>query len=406
MKNTAATSSLSLMNPTRTIVTNFSTSQKDNGEHSESYDDGVWVLETCRNDSSSWIGCALSNNTIQVYDANRLQLIQSYHDNGTPKREKITTDLVTGRTENLLASSSSDGFISIFDIRQQAAALRFKISKDKEEEALSVDLGFGGTVAVVGSSRAKIHFFDLRGGSSNSNNNEKLLLGTYRDAHIEDVTRVRFRPDSSYLVSASEDGLACVFDVSKTSEESALQAVLNAQSPLRKAGFFGPSYEGVYCLTGSETLSVWHHDTAQRICDFGPNLRQDLTGLFAQQQQQVEIHYLVDCDWNTQNQQLSLLAGSHNGDGAVFRVDAGRITPLHTLHNGHRGDIRSCCHLNNNQHHNGVFATVGEDARLCEWNPQAQQGTSTVVQKNSSGSGPPARRRKTSSKTAKKSSPY
>jgi WD40 repeat protein len=226
-------------------------------------------------------------------------------------------------------------------------------------------------------------------------------LGSYVDSHTEDVTQVRFQPGetagetTSLLVSASEDGLACIFDTNQPSEEAALQGVLNVQTPLRQVGFFGPSYEGVYCLTGSETLSVWHHDTAQRICDFGATLREELTSVIG-----TPVQYLVDCYWNPSKNNLCLLTGSHTGEGSVFQVDAGRIFPLFNLNNGHKGDIRSWCHIAANR-----FVTVGEDARLCEW---CQLGPGAVSnQVVVSRSGAPVRKEKASKATSRAvSNPY
>ena len=363
------------LSPSRTIVTNFSSTSTSSGGVQDSYEEGGWVLSSCS--GSSWLGCALTNGVVQVYDQERLQPIQSYN---APHGDHQITDL-SSDAFNALASSSNNGSVCIYDVRQVAPALTFNLPKN--EQALSVALGYRGVLAAVGSSKAQIHFHDMRTGGT--------LLGSYVDAHTDDVTRVRFQPSTnpgettSFLISASEDGLACIFDTSKPSEEAALQGVLNVQSPLREAGFFGPNFEGVYCLTGSESLSVWHHDTAQRICDFGLNLRSDLTDLA-----HAQVDYLVDCYWNTSKEQLLLLAGSHDGDGTVFQVEAGKITPLCKLQGGHRGDIRSWSHTQNDT----VFATVGEDARLCEWN-QLGGGPPTTTRPSK---GAPARRQKGKSK--------
>ena len=369
------------LSPSRKIVTNFASRSSSSGVQ-DVYEEGVWVLNTCS--GTSWLACALSNGNLHVYDHERLQPLHTYD---APHGDNQITDL-SSDSFNALITSSKNGSVCLFDIRQTTPALKFEIPRN--EEALSVDLGYGGALAAVGSSKAQIHFFDIRAGGK--------LMGSYVDAHTDEVTRVRFQPSAegnsgettSLLVSASEDGLACIFDSSQPSEEAALQGVLNVQAPLRSVGFFGPTYEGIYCLTGSESLSVWHHDTAQRICDFGLNLRNDLSELAS-----VPVDYLVDCFWNAPKQQLSLLTGNHAGDGAVFQVEAGKITPLCKLQNGHRGDIRSWCHMTSGD----VFATVGEDARLCEWNRAGGVSPSATPK-----SAAPARRQK--SKTKGSSNPY
>jgi hypothetical protein len=80
------------------------------------------------------------------------------------------------------------------------------------------------------------------------------------------------------------------------------------------------------------------------------------------------IEYLVDCHWDAPRQELLLLAGSANGDAGVFRVGEQDISLAHHLRGGHRGVLRAWNPLSTN-----VFATVGEDARLCEWNRLGKQ---------------------------------
>ena len=189
--------------------------------------------------------------------------------------------------------------------------------------------------------------------------------------------------------------MACVFDTNQPSEEAALKSVLNIGTPLREIGFFGPSTEGIYCLTGSETMSIWHHDSAQRICEFGMDLRGRLSQLVGGGSSSSTMDYLVDCHWDTTQQRLSLLAGNSTGEAAVFQVNAGTISHLHTLQGGHHGVIRSWSCSSN-----GVFITGGEDARLCEWNPSqpnniaSRMGPSSSPNKGSSVVGGPIRRTK------------
>jgi hypothetical protein len=142
------------------------------------------------------------------------------------------------------------------------------------------------------------------------------------------------------------------------------------QSPLRKVGFFGPSLEGIYCLTGSETLSVWHYESAQRICDFGVDIRDKLSTLA----EGAAVDYLVDCWWDPARQELSLVAGNHDGCACMYRVDAGALSLSHILQGGHRGDIRSWCPLSNSS----FFVTAGEDARMCEWNRLGHQSATAA----------------------------
>jgi hypothetical protein len=336
----------SRLSPCRTVVTNFGTATTAAIDQDSPYEETIWVFEVAA--SQEWVSCGLSNGDVNVYDQERLQLIRTYPK--LPGGACTLTDLTTCGAQ-LLATSSSNGDVCVVDVRQPTPALVFNLPRS--EEALSVSLGYDGVLAAVGSSKPFVHFHDIRQNGS--------AVGTYQDAHTEEVTRVRFQsPQSTFLISASEDGLACIFDTSKPSEEAALNSVLNVQTPLRKVGFFGPSLEGVYCLTGSETLSVWHYESAQRICDFGADVRNKLSTLTGG----TAVDYLVDCQWDMTSQELSLLAGNHAGDAYMYRVDAGALSLSHSLLGGHRGDVRAWCPLSNSS----SFVTVGEDARMCEWN--------------------------------------
>jgi WD40 repeat protein len=351
--------------PSRTVVTSFQpkATVTSNLQPEDSYfEEGDWVL--CVTASPKWMGCALSNGEIQVYDKERMHLLQSYHSTS------LVTDLAVDHSNpNFLATSSADGSITLFDIRQRDPAFRMKLERP-EEEALSLSLGFDGKITAVGSNRGKIHFFDVRSNHT---------FGTYHNAHTSEVTKVKFQTVSSFgttltstptLISASEDGLACIFDTTQSSEEAALRNVLSVQSPIREVGFFGPQSEAIYCLTGDETVKLYSKDDSVCHKDFGLQLRSHLS-------QQIQAHigsascpieYLVDCYWDASQQELLLLAGSANGEAGVFRVTEQSVSPIHHLNGGHRGVVRGWAPLSTN-----VFVTAGEDARVCEWNRLMRQ---------------------------------
>jgi WD40 repeat protein len=309
-----------------------------------------------------------------------MRLLQTY------QRDSLVTEMTFETFDpNLLAATGNDGSLTLYDIRQQQQqhpVLEMKNMLRPEEEALSLSMGFGGNIAAVGSSKGKIHFFDIR--------EKRGILGTYSQNHTDEITRVRFqtvhsssssmtgsssaasRSATPLLVSASEDGLACVFDTSQPTEESALSNILSVQSPIREVGFFGPNSEAIYCLTGSESLQLYDKDNAVCRKDFGPQLREYLTYQLQENLSVPEpsltpavispIEYLVDCHWDHARQELLLLAGSSMGDAGLFQVGGERLSPIHYLHGGHRGVIRAW-----DSSFSTSFLTVGEDARMCEW---------------------------------------
>jgi len=364
----------------RTLVTSFNpktttASQQQASEHGntdEYFEEGDWVLCVTSSPhsngatSSPWIGCALSNGEIQVYDQTKLHPLQTYN------HDALITDLVCDVSNpHALIASAADGTVAIFDIRQSnQPACQVKLPRP-EEEALSVSMGFDGGIAAVGSNKGKIHFFDVR--------DTRSVLGTYNQAHTNEITRVRFQTLSAsggmsttittpILLSAAEDGLACVYDTSKPSEEAAIQNILAVQSPVREIGFFGPQSEAVYCLTGSESLLLYHKDDSVCRKDFGPDLRQYLSQQMAlpiannKNNSIASMEYLVDCHWDVARQELQLLAGSAHGDAGIFHVGEMGISFQNRLHGGHRGAVRAWKSLSSE-----VFVTVGEDARMCEW---------------------------------------
>ena len=377
--------------PSRTIIASFAADHPQQHAQQASaqpplnqYDDGLYILHVASGPcgsaipsaaASTPISCALSDQSVQTYDQSTHALVHSI-----PRAHSgpITDLCHTTNEGSVVVTSGQDGYVRLFDLRQSAAATNKGISKavaemqlPRKEEALSVAIGYGGALAAVGGSRGLVHFFDLRSlgaSDSTSASSSPNLLGTYEDAHTEEVTKVRFQPTpdlsggtTNTLVTASEDGLVCTFDTSKPNEEEALSSVLNVGTPLRDVGFFGPNGEGLYCLTGSETMSVWHHDSAQRICDFG-DVRSQLGSSAG-----MNIDYLVACSWD--GNALSLLAGNSDGGAAIYRVDAGSIALTHTLASGHKGCVRGFA-VTRQRH----WITGGEDARLCEWNldgPQA-----------------------------------
>lgn len=97
-------------------------------------------------------------------------------------------------------------------------------------------------------------------------------LGQYVDSHSDSVTQLMFHPSApSQLVSASEDGLLCVFDVRAKSEDDALVTVIPTDEGCPSAvGLFGPSAAFVYCATDMGGLSLWNLATAEPVAVYSP----------------------------------------------------------------------------------------------------------------------------------------
>jgi hypothetical protein len=362
------------------------------------------------------LACALSNGLVQVYDQERLHLTSCHAIFGTHQQQQsnnnnnnrsnrnnnnIIHEIIYGpQNSNVIVAASQDGAVSVLDLRMgggggtstttttTTTASRFSFSSTSSNisnssstsasssncnhdlvgvvsntnsivaraqlpgfgAALSVSLGYDGYLCAVGSNKARVHFFDLR--------SPHQLLGTYVDAHTDEVTQVKFGSGGSNtntLLTASEDGLVCLFDTTQPTEESALRSVLNIGAPCRKVGFCGPDLNTIYCLTGSESVSFWNADSATCVLNFGAATRQLLSQATTAAHTgasddggyntTMSVDYLVDAHWDASSQELVLLAGtvgsnttadaassssSSIGDTALFRLAATNNSDHHS----------------------------------------------------------------------------
>jgi WD repeat-containing protein 89 len=363
--------------PNRTVVTSFTPRKPEDGV--SAFEEGDWVLCLASSTSSLFpttaapsVSCALSNGRVQVYDQQSLLPVASFLPIGDSDTN-VVTDLIYGPQDTLLVTGQ-DGSIVLTDLRQPTtAALRATLPARGAavESALAISLGFDGYLAAVACDRARVYFLDLR---------TSQVVGCYRDSHTDAVTQVAFHPEQrSLLATAGEDGLVCIFDTTQQSEELALGSVINVGSSCRRVGFCGDT-KAIYCLTGSETASLWNYETAACIHDFeGWRLREGLSLL---SNGTVEVDYLVDARWDAQRGELQLCAGNSAGNAAIFQSYLGnqsaqggpelQCSPWQVsdlLVGGHRGVVRAWCPLNLDATSTSLgIITAGEDARLCEWN--------------------------------------
>eukprot|EP00985_Skeletonema_marinoi_P005152 scaffold2222_cov112-Skeletonema_marinoi.AAC.3 len=414
--------------PYRAAVTSFSSAGASIPQHQQSgfeYDSGEYILSIASSPhdasaaSNTCVASALSNKSIVIYDSTSGQVtrrIEKAHDGPISQVSFFPCEYGSegnahqnnNKHSPLLISASQDGTVKVFDLRinSSSSAITTKMALPNEQ-ALCVSLGYGGTLAAVGTSKARVSFLDLR--YSSGTNPTGALMGSYVDAHTEEVTQVRFQSVSNasgqtktVLATASEDGLLSVYDPSQPSEDAALLSTLNIGAPLRHIGFFGPNNEGICALTGNETMSVWHWDSAQKVSDVGGmglrGLLSDAVGKSGFSVEGSSVEYLVGCTWANANcdqdaqqspsdsKALHLLAGNSEGDGYLFRMDADQITPLRHLKGGHRGCIRDFCWVDN-----GIggqrLVTGGEDARLCEWDLSGTSSAPSLTSNHKMGSG-------------------
>lgn len=176
---------------------------------------------------------------------------------------------------------------------------------------------------------------------------------------MDAVTKVRFHPTQpQFVVTASEDGVVCMFDTRIPDEDDAAESILYVESAVTKIGFFGPQRENIFCLTGSETLDLWNLNTAERIHHYD-RVRDDCNA------HGIATDYLIDCVYDDQSDELFLLAGNHEGLANVVNIGLKGPQLKHeaALSGGHKACIRSAFYDSGAR----ALYTGGEDARLCRW---------------------------------------
>mmetsp|Transcript_11468 Transcript_11468/g.25149 ORF Transcript_11468/g.25149 Transcript_11468/m.25149 type:complete len:469 (-) Transcript_11468:226-1632(-) len=256
----------------------------------------------------------------------------------------------------------------------------------------------GGTILIAGTEVGSIHFYDI---SLPSMMNIK-LLGSYTEGHSDAITVLNVHPNNpNVILSGSEDGTVILHDISAPDEEKAFMSVLNVGCPVRRAGFFGKGWEGIWCTTGSEGVQVWHWSSGIRISNYeslkiessGENesiscgkiniggVRDCLNKILDQEKSHHGencgrmVEYLLGCHYNVSSERLSLLAGSHGGYLVAFELGSKGETklmaetsslPLSSFRGTaapamHQSTIRDFVVLGEG------IVTGGEDGRICEW---------------------------------------
>jgi len=175
------------------------------------------------------------------------------------------------------------------------------------------------------------------------------------DSHTQDVNTVRFRPSPPhYLYSGSVDETICAFDITQPADEELL-GTLQVEQSVAKLGFYGPQNAQLYCLTQTETLSLWDLNDESRLCNFD--------SIRAVSATPSPLDYLIDCTYDIATDRLLLFAGTFSGDVSVLQLSSHGVVPMLALRSGHNEVVRSC------RWHSpsGTAVTGGEDGRLCLW---------------------------------------
>ncbi|KAL5561476.1 hypothetical protein UlMin_031223 [Ulmus minor] len=263
---------------------------------------------------------------------------------------------------HVLHSCSSDGTIRGWDTRtlQQVSS----INAGPSQEIFSFSFGGSTDNLLSAGCNSQLLFWDWR---------NKKQVACLEESHMEDITQVHFVPSQpNKLVSASVDGLICIFDTEgDINDDDNLESVINVETSIGKIGFFGESYQKLWCLTHIETLSIWDWKDGKSEANF-----QDARSLASNGWTLDDVDYFVDCHYSEEGKRLWVVGGTNAGTLGYFPVSYGAGgtigSPEAVLGGGHAGVVRTLLPMSILQsgpnQGQGIFGwTGGEDGRLCCW---------------------------------------
>ncbi|KAL6978403.1 hypothetical protein U1Q18_020071 [Sarracenia purpurea var. burkii] len=320
-----------------------------------------YVFQIVAKDDLALMAVSLSTNAVKLYSPLTGEYLGQFKGHSS-----IINQISFSGSKNpdVLHSCSSDGTIRAWDTRsfQQVSS----ISAGPSQEIFSFSFGGSDDNLLAAGSKSQIFFWDWR---------TKQQIACLEESHMDDVTQVNFVPDhQNKFLSASVDGLMCIFDTSGSiNEDDHLESVINVGTSIGKVGFFGEANQKLWCLTHIETLSVWDWKNARIEANF-----EDARSLASDSWELDHVDYFVDCHYSGEDDRLWAIGGTSAGTLGYFPVNwkgtGGAIeAPEAVLHGGHTGIVRSALPLSSTRtgqqfHRQDIFGwTGGEDGRLCCW---------------------------------------
>ncbi|KAK6120211.1 hypothetical protein DH2020_046117 [Rehmannia glutinosa] len=340
-----------------------------------------YVFQIVRKDDWTSMAVSLSTNAVKLYSPLTGQYL------GECRGHSSTINQISfagPSAPHVLYSCSSDCTLRAWDSRsfKQVSC----INTGPSQEVFSFSFGGPDDNLLAAGCKSQILFWDWR---------TMKQTACLEESHTEDVTQVHFVPGHpSKLVSASVDGLMCLFDTSgDINDDDHLMSVFNVGSSIGKVGFFGEANQKLWCLTHIETLSVWDWNDARTEANF-----EDARALASDSWTLDHVDYFVDCHYSTEEDRLWVIGGTNAGTFGYFPVKYGTLntigSPEAVFQGGHTGIVRSVLPMSSipgriSKSHGGIFGwTGGEDGRMCCWSSDNSIETnyswisSTLVEKS------------------------
>ncbi|WJX79763.1 Protein gts1 [Trifolium repens] len=344
-----------------------------------------YVFQIIPKDDWSAMAVSLSTNAVKLYSP----VAGQYYGECKGHSATINQILFSGHSDNhhILSSCSSDGTIRAWDTRtfQQVST----IDAGPSQEIFSFSIGGPGGNLIAAGCDSQVLIWDWR-------NNKQIAC--LEDSHVDDVTQVHFVPgEPGKLISASVDGLICIFDTSgDIDDDDHLDSVINVGTSIAKVGFFEENYQKLWCLTHIETLGIWDWKDGRNKADFS-----DARTLASESWNLDHVDYFVDCHYSKEAEKLWLIGGTNAGTLGYFPVNYNGMATIGAaeaiLEGGHTSIVRSVLPMSrihsglgssSHSDSSGIFGwTGGEDGRLCCWlsddSPQKNQSwiSSSLIMK-------------------------
>ncbi|XP_063993484.1 WD repeat-containing protein 89 isoform X2 [Diachasmimorpha longicaudata] len=232
--------------------------------------DDNYVLALCgtQHEPEFRLCAAMSDYSCIVYNVNEgLSKLMSLEHNTSP----IVGIKFSPSSKNILFAATRDGEITACDLRAKGkvvAEMRDGSVDSKLKPLASFDISSDDKLIAAGTEHiggdAFILFWDIRYSSPNNSRSDSRkndLLGGYWESHMDDVTSLAFHSSKiDVLASGSTDGLINVFDLSQSSEDSALNYSLNTESSVDRIGWLENDH--LWCTTHTHCLQLWDCEDA------------------------------------------------------------------------------------------------------------------------------------------------
>ncbi|KAJ1550682.1 WD repeat-containing protein 89 [Nowakowskiella sp. JEL0078] len=305
-----------------------------------------YIQDLVLSPSRDYVAAVTSNSLVRFYDSNTLQLQTDLNILPDSLISEITIDPSNSSLLWIAEKKGSGGLVSMWDVRTKSQQKELRVNGP----VLSISLNCNQTILAAGTElipsphdESLLMFWDIRGGSNPV---------VFRESHSDDITQL-FLERFDFIQRIRISLLVCTFDLTTFEEDDALNQVIKDNS-VYKVGFFGPQYEFLYLMTHIETFSLWKANTGDKLSLYG-DVRSSSSN--------VELNYLIDCQYDEVGQRLYLWGGSNEGNLSTLHVGLNQLSLINCLNGGHSEIVRSVLW----DIHNGIVLSAGEDGQICYW---------------------------------------